>query len=165
MIQIYPPHVKYAIDQQRLPGEVTLKEAEYLLGCNQQRIRGWIKRGYLQCRYLRGINKAAKLAMVLLVKVERVRIEKDALLATDRLARLRSTHTTLADIDEGTRPEYADAYEASMQQRRANRLRGRVMSDTDPAAERAERQRRAALALTPVEQYRREWRAMQRRAS
>jgi len=165
MIELYLPHVKYAIDQQRQPGEVTVKEAEYLLRCNEQRIRGWIKRGYLQCRYLLGINKAAKLAMVLLVEVERMRIEKDTLLASDRLAGLRSTQKTLADIDEETRPEYADAYEASMQQRQAKRLRGRVMSDTDPAAERAERQRRAALALTPVDRYRREWRAMQRRAS
>ena len=59
------------------------------------------------------------------------------------------------------RPAYAKDVESTVNQLVLQRQQFLVISDNDPAAERAERQRRAALALTPVGRYRKKWKQMQ----
>jgi hypothetical protein len=165
MIELYLPHIKAQIDRQRLPDEMTLKEAAYHFNTNDQRIRWWIQMGYLSRRILKQIGSAPKISMVKCADVKAIIDRMATNTASVANLKWRSRNVDNPYKIDNRRPAYAKDVERTVRLLTMQRTQYCVMSDTDPAAERAERQRRAALALTPVDRYRREWRAMQRRAS
>ena len=151
------------LNKARQAGEVTTREAAAVLRVPHCRVARWVGRRLLRVRVVPIKGYGGRVALFQMEDA-RALYERLEVCPFAKNGRNNAIQDNPYKIDN-RRPAYAKDVERTVRLLTMQRTQYCVMSDTDPAAERAERQRSAALALTPVDRYRREWRAMQRRAS